>query len=306
MRLAYNILWIENEKDWLEPNIDFAQEIVEENGFELNYLTKSSEAEIEDMLKEEEPLKDFDLILVDFQLDSGDRGNKIIENIRNHKIFTEVLFYSQDSEGVRQAIKDHWLDGIYCSSRNSDDFQYKFEKVFKTTIKKVQHISTMRGLVLSETSQLDNIVEEILVDFFTKRGEEERTALKKYIIKDCIINSHKSNTKKIEALSEEIENEELINHRLFDAYKKMRAMGKIIEIIKSSDIVDKDSFLKEYCEEVIQIRNDLAHANEGEDNGKKVLKTIKGNKEFDEGSCISVRINLKKHFGYLNNIKSAI
>lgn len=306
MRLAYNILWIENEKEWLEPNIDFAQDVVEENGFELNYTTKSSESEIEDMLKDEEPLKDFDLILVDFQLDSGDRGNKIIENIRDHKIFTEVLFYSQDSEGVRQAIKDHWLDGIYCSSRNSDDFQYKFEKVFKTTVKKIQHISTMRGLVLSETSQLDNIIEKILVDFFANRGEEEQAILKKYIIKDCLISSHKSNTKKIEALSEEIDNSELVNHRLFDAYKKMRAAGKIIEIIKNAEIIDKASFVKEYDEEVIQMRNDLAHANEGEDNGKKVLKTINGNKEFDEAECISIRNNLKKHFEYLESIKNAI
>lgn len=306
MRLAYNILWIENEQEWLDPNLEFATEIVEENGFELKCELKSSEDEIAEMLEHIEPFKDFDLILVDFQLDRGERGNDIIKNIREHRIYTEVLFYSQDGEGVRQAIKDNWLDGIYCSRRDKDEFQDKFEKVFKTTVKKIQRISTMRGLVLSETSQLDNIIEEILVDFFAKRNEGEQAKLKKYIICDCLISSHKSNAKKIEALSENIDNLELVNHRLFDAYKKMRAAGKIIEIIKDSKIIDKDSFTKEYNEEVIQMRNDLAHANEGEDNGKKVLKTINGNKEFDEKECITIRNNLKKHFDYLTSIKKAI
>lgn len=182
MRISYNILWIENENDWLEPSLEFVRGIVEDNGFELNSTLKSSEKDIEDMLKDVEPFKNFDLILVDFNLNRGDRGNKIIENIRDHKIFTEVIFYSQNAEGIRQAIKDHWLDGIYCSSRNRDEFEFKFEKVFLTTIKKVQHISTMRGLVLSETSQLDNKIEEIINAFFSTQGEAEIIILKKYII----------------------------------------------------------------------------------------------------------------------------
>lgn len=306
MRLLYNILWVENEKDWLEPSLDFVRDIIEENGFELNYLEKSSEAEIESLLQEKEPLKEFDLILVDFQLDGGDRGNKIIENIRNHNIYTDVIFYSQDTEGVRQAIKDHWLDGIYCSSRNRDDFQNKFEKVFKTTIKKIQHISTMRGLVLSETSQLDNIIEEILVNFFANRSEEEQLILKKYIIKDLLTDSHKSNSAKISALKDDMKNEELVSHRLFDAYKKMRTTGKILEILNKKGVIDKTTFIKEYGEEVIDMRNNLAHANEGISNGKKVLKTIKGDREFDEQACIEVRNNLKKHFDYLTSIKAAI
>lgn len=306
MRILYNILWIENEKDWLEPSLEFVKDVIEENGFELNCIDKSSEAEIESLLKEDEPLKEFDLILVDFQLDGGDRGNKIIENIRNHNIYTDVLFYSQDPEGIRQAIKDHWLDGIYCSSRNLDDFQHKFEKVFKTTVKKIQHISTMRGLVLSETSQLDNIIEEILVDFFATRSEDDQLALKKYIIKDLLTESHNSNSAKIKALNHNMKNEELVNHRLFDAYKKMRTTGKILEILNNKNVIDKATFIQEYGEEVIDMRNNLAHANEGLSNGKKVLKTIKGDKEFDERQCIGVRNNLKKHFDYLSSIKEAI
>src|SRR5689334_9577229 len=128
MRITYNILWVENEKDWLEPSLDYVREIVEENGFDFKYKHVSSEKEIEDLLATENPLKEYDLILVDLQLDKGERGNQIIENIREHKIFTDVIFYSQDIQGIRQAVAKHFLDGVYCASRNRDDFEEKFEK----------------------------------------------------------------------------------------------------------------------------------------------------------------------------------
>src|SRR5687768_8359396 len=114
MRIKYNILWVENEKDWLEPSLEYVEGIIEDFGFELSCKHVSSELEIAELLEQPEPLKDYDLILVDLQLDKGDRGSKIIENIREHKIFTDVIFYSQDVQGIRQAVSDHFLDGVYC------------------------------------------------------------------------------------------------------------------------------------------------------------------------------------------------
>lgn len=307
MRLTYNILWIENEQDWLDATVVFVKDVIEENGFTFKYVPKSSEKEIEEMLLHPEPFKDFDLILVDFNLDKGDQGNKIIENIRNHNIFTEVIFYSQDADATRQAIKDHWLDGIYCSSRNRNDFEFKFEKVFLTTVRKIQHISSMRGLVLSETSQLDNIIEDILHDFLSKRPQGEQEKLKKYIIDECIKNSFASNGKLIEKLNDTIDNVDLIGHVLFDADKKRRSTGKIIELIGNKKIVDNKVFLSEYKEEVIDMRNNLAHAVEIEKDGAKLLKTRKsGEKLFDDKECTVIRKNLKKHFAYLEAIKASI
>ncbi|UKT65059.1 hypothetical protein [Pedobacter mucosus] len=306
MRLSYNILWIENELDWLEPTIEFAKDIINENGFELNVTIKDSEAGIVELLKEEEPFKSFDLILVDFNLNMGDRGNLIIENIRSHNIFTDVIFYSQDADATREAIKEHWLDGIYCSSRNRNEFEHKFEKVFLTTVKKVQSISSIRGLVLSETSQLDNKIEEILMEFLTKKDSDDILYLKKYIINDLIKTSAKDNYIKSDKLDENIDSKGLLQNRQFDAYKKMRATAKILEILGDDKLITKDLFLKEYGDEVISIRNDLAHANESVEKGVSILKCIKGDRTFNEQECIIVRKNLLKHFGYLDDIRNAI
>lgn len=104
----------------------------------------------------------------------------------------------------------------------------------------------------------------------------------------------------------DVSSQDLIHHRLFDAYKKMRTAGKIIEILNSKDIITKEVFLKEYAADVIEMRNDLAHANEEIVDTKNVLKCIKGNREFNEDECVSLRKNLKKHFNYLNQIKTAV
>lgn len=306
MKLQYNLLWIENENEWLDPALEFVTDLIEEHGFEPVPTVRSTEAEVVDLLSDEQPFKDFDLILVDLQLDRGDRGSNIIHNIREHKVYTDVIFYSQDTEGIRQVIKDQWLDGVYCSSRNRADFEDKFERVFLTTIKKIQHISSMRGLVLSETSQLDVVLIDIIGSFFDNRTKEDSDSLKRYIIRDLIQSSARDNLKKAEAIDEQISYNQLLGHKLFDAYKKMRAVAKIIEKLKDETLVTKDVFLREYTEEVIDMRNDLAHVKEEKEDGRSILKCIKGTREFNDEECIKVRKNLKKHYLQLKSVQEAI
>ncbi len=306
MKLQYSILWIENETGWLEPALEFVKEIIEDNGFELVSTLKSTEAQIVELLGDEQPFKNYDLILVDFQLDRGDRGSNIIHNIREHKIFTDVIFYSQDMDGVRQAVRDHFLEGVYCSSRNRADFEDKFEKVFLTTIKKIQHISSMRGLVLSETSQLDVLLIDIISKFLQNREGEDANQLKKYIRKDLILDSAKDQLNKAEKIPENITHEDLLRHRLFDSYKKMRTVAKIIEKLNNATLPSKDLFLREFTEEVIDTRNDLAHVKEELVEGRSVLQCVKKVRVFDDTECIAMRNNLKKHFQHLNSILEAI
>lgn len=305
MQLNYKILWVENEASWLNETIVFVQDTVEENGFNFKCLTKSTAREINDLLKAPEPFKEFDLILIDFQLDEGDRGNEIIEQIRTHNIYTEVLFYSQDREGILKAISENWLDGIYCSSRNRDDFEDKFEKVFLTTIKKVQQISSLRGLVLTETSYLDFKIEQILKTFFDKRTVEESDSLRDYIIK-AILSSTKSSHNNAGKIESTIDYHELVDHRLFDADKKRRATGKIIEFLNKEELIEKETFLEEYKTDVIDKRNELAHCIELENNGVTCLRTQGGDINYDEDACKKIRMNLKKHYVNLDSIIESI
>jgi hypothetical protein len=306
MRIKYNILWVENEKDWLEPTLDFVKDTIESYGFKLVHTHVSSEKEIEDLLKEEEAFKNYDLILVDFQLDRGDRGNRIIEKIRDHQVFTEVIFYSQDLAGVRKAVSENFLDGVYCASRNREDFEGKFEKVFATTIKKIQDISSVRGLVISEACDLDNKVALLIESFFTKYKESDQTKIREYIIKDIVGDQVEKSRKLMEKLNL-LSNEDLIKNKFFDAYKKMRILGRIIEFLDNKKLLDKDTFNLRYNKEIIEVRNQLAHCVEKEEDGKKVLVINTGEiKYFDDNEYNVMRKNLNEHYDNLLAIENIL
>ncbi|WP_299622513.1 hypothetical protein [uncultured Tenacibaculum sp.] len=302
MRLNYKILWIENETEWLESAIEFPKEVVEDAGFEFVYERISREQEIDELLSQPEPLKDFDLILVDFNLDSGDRGNVIINKIRDHDIYTDVIFYSQDIEGIRNVLKAEWIDGVYHTSRNRGDFEDKFEKVFLSTIKKIQHISAIRGLVLSSTSELDNVIDDI-TEAFCDKNKDEGKDLIKYLVKK-IKDSAKGNNNKAGGLNyDTLSIVELNKLRIYDADKRKLAIGKILEFLGDEKLGTKEKFNTSYKEEVLDVRNELAHSKEIEVEGKPVLRTNNGGKNFDEASCVEIRKNLKKHLKNLNEVK---
>ena len=305
MQLNYKILWVENEATWLEEAIEFVKDTVEESGFKFQCEAKSTVAEIRELLIAPEPFKDFDLILMDFQLENGERGNDIIQQIRDHNIFTEVLFYSQDKESILQVLRDNWIDGIYCASRNRNEFEDKFEKVFLTTIKKVEQISSLRGLVLTETSSLDYKIEQILKTFFDRRPEEERNNLRAYIISSILSSTRSShaNAGNIEAT---IGYHELVDHRLFDADKKRRATGRILDFLNDEELIAKETFLAEYKSDVIDKRNELAHCIELVNDGVTCLRTKGGDLTYDQDACKEMRINLKKHYVNLDSIIESI
>ena len=96
MKLIYKILWIEDQMNSIRGRKRVISNYIrDEKGFELEI----NEILTFEQFKETvgfESLKDYDLLLVDLNLDdneSGD-GNKIIEEIRNNDIYTEIIFYS--------------------------------------------------------------------------------------------------------------------------------------------------------------------------------------------------------------------
>lgn len=305
MRIKYYILWIENEKDWYDTTKDFVTDVLEENQFELVTEVYSSENEISELIKNEAFLQKFDLILVDFQLDKGDRGSNIIENIRSHRVFTEIIFYSQDLPSIRTFLADNFIDGVYIANRDGGEFREKFEKVFLSTVKKTQSISAVRGLVISETSILDDKVYNIIVEFFSKFPEEQKEKIRTYIFEDLIGDLEEKGRNQQEYLTT-LPNETLILNSYFDAYKKARVLGRIIQLLNNNELLSKKEFNTKYVEEIINVRNELAHCIEQDGEEGSCLVTKKGGKTYNDAECKLVRRNIRAHFKHLEDIENHI
>lgn len=301
MKLNYYTLWIENDPEWLDSTIENMTGIVEEQGFVLKADRCLSAEEFYEKSKQDPSYLDkYDLILTDYNLGAGDTGNVLIEKIRedNKNPYTDIIFYGQDQQAIAQKLNDHFIEGVYKSPRDIGLFGEKFEKVFTSTIKKVQDISMMRGLVISEVSEMSIRIMR-LIQKYIEISEDNAINLQKYIFKD-VIDKHISDNAKIKEKLEQLEIATLIEDRFFDDNKKSRILNKICNSMVSY------KFHADYEMEILNVRNELGHCEEIIKNGQKVLMTHKGDKEFTDEACVGIRKTIIKHQQRLDEIENYI
>ena len=182
MRIEYKILWFEDNIQWYNSMFPTIDEFLEERGFELKCDRESDDSKLDDLLYR----KGFDLILMDYNL-AGVKGDTLIEKIRDHKFYTEIVFYAQNGETVvRRIMREKAADGVYCSGRDFMEFEDKVTKVINTTIKKVEDLNNMRGLVMAEVSDLDQKMLSIIRNYYDCLSEQEKNDFMDYIKKKVL------------------------------------------------------------------------------------------------------------------------
>jgi CheY-like chemotaxis protein len=271
MRLNYKVLWFEDEKEWYESIVPFIQDFLTENGFKLSVERYRSGENINAILEN----NDFDLVLVDYLL-LGKTGDTLIEDIRAHKVFTEIVFYSQRGEQlVRDIMKEKGVDGVYCAG----------------------------GLVLATVSELDVKMEGLITEFFEK-DTKENSDRNKTILKKKTFESQIGKYKQVEEIDEINEIHLLISK--LDSYSKWRAIMRLCGR-KQKFKAFKEIF-KDYDTEVIKVRNVLAHLPEDPAGDKALRSSLPGYESFvfNDEECLKIRKNIWKHEENLNTLKSII
>ena len=269
MTIDYNIIWFEDIKSSFDAKKNIVKNIV--LGLGLNFPEPRWEINGDNI--ESIDFQDFDLIIVDLNL-GKEKGSSLIDQIRNMDIYTEVIFYSSNGEkAVRDELKLFDIDGVYCAGRDNDEFETKVEKVIRTTIKKVQDLNNMRGLIMAETSDIDNVMADII-----------RTVIEKnsYGFKDDIIAFIYENVeKKVSSKKKDFEKYKL-NGRIdkvtkdtlmFDSYQKILCIQHIIDLIDHEIMVPhKNKMFEEGYTEIKRKRDLLAHVIEVYEEGEKETK----------------------------------
>ena len=301
MRLEYKILWFEDEEKWFNSIFPFISDYFDEIGFDLVIKRQGDDSNIDKCINEYE----CDLILMDFHL-SGTKGDTLIEYIRSQQIFTEVIFYSQaGEEAVRDTIKKKGVDGVYCASRDLEEFEDKVKNVVYNTIKKVQDVNNMRGLVMAETSELDYMMLDVISTYLLTEAGNIKEKFEDYMF-DITKDSIRSNLNKCERYKNERCVNELIYSPLFDTDKKRRAINELLNRLGCLDH-NKQCF-DDFKKEIQDLRNILAHVKaEINENGFKVLKSkVKGYEEVElnDEKYIDIRKSLRKHSSNLNSIQN--
>lgn len=298
MRLKYKILWIENEEDWVDSIYDQIQEHLSDLGFEFE---KKLIAREDKSVNYDE----YDLILMDLNLAEQPNGAELIERIRNLDVFTDIVFYSSVGiDTLREKGREKNLEGVYYSGRTPENsFVRKVCQVIDSTIKKVQDLSNLRGLVMAEVSDLDSLMDEIIrkyyVDqlllnkFHSKITKDKEKNIKKSLDNDgidceknCKLNWRQFNIDKL--------------LKIIDSSQKVRAVNILLERHKDQGTVlyqspNDKGFVDNYNKDIIDVRNNLAHCSSVIENGKEILKTRGGDLIFDTDMIIDIRKKIREY-----------
>lgn len=121
-------------------------------------MEKGDEGDAEEELK-----KEYDLILMDYEL-RGTMGNILIKKLRQFDIYTDVVFYSGNYNKMVKALYNidekgmniEPVDGIYFSDRKREELFPKLQKVVDKVVRRMQDIVNLRGVVLDNVSGFEN------------------------------------------------------------------------------------------------------------------------------------------------------
>lgn len=314
MSLQYNILWLDDRiEDYQKLGFDTDLKDYVKSLFFDPHIDMFENAETaEQTLKS----RKYDVIFSDYNIDEhkDKNGDVFITDIRKQNVNTEVLFYSAQKDLPQMNI-DRISFFKLQSEKAYGELEKKMKSVIDLTIEKLNNLTSLRGLVMAEVSELDSLMEEIIINYYSNKipNSKEWDSFKSHIIKKYVqktalerIIKGKITQKKEDGSTEEKDCpkscshiwmnastiDEIIFNLDFDSSKKAHTISEIVKTIKLS----KDYLFSEYEKEIIQIRNNLAHSKSETQNGKEVLVTKKfGKLVFTQEEFIKIRKNIKKY-----------
>ncbi len=325
MKLHYNILWFEDRVDFVNEDIGpQLKEYLEELGIILSI-------DLRDRYVASTPPNYalYDLIICDLNLPgatpSENTGRTIVKAVRDFKVYTEVILYSEDAALLKKQLKALGLvERASFHAKRKDMFQ-KVVRIIDLTIRKVQTVNNARGLVIAETIDLETKMERVLADYFKPSGDATLDAIKigrieKFLrgkskfIKQNLERVETYNSKKLEEFCEQkfIATFDFI-HLLIgivgDTLKRVKSKSNV----SAQQVTTIETLAEEFNSiegEVNDIRNTLAHVKEQQQpDGSIVLMSRRSNGKpiiFNDAWCKTVRKNLHKHSRNLDEIQKAL
>jgi CheY-like chemotaxis protein len=302
MKIDYNIIWVDDKIDTrpFKGVINKIEEFLSEQFFEVTIIIAENYEEFKEKYNQK---IDYDLVITDLNLNES-KGTDVIDFIRLEKnVLTEVFFYSANSEvnntGLANSsritffrLDDH---NLYIS------LQSKLEEVISLTITKFQHIVSMRGMIMHESSSLDAQMLKIIKESI-KNNKIDFSELSVNIYDELL----KLFAEKSKFVQEECKEKNNFNRLTKDTFI-FSSKYKIDTLSQIIGVLELDDFSKDYQDEIISTRNKFAHAElEIDKNGREFFKYKKDGITFDEAYCKIIRKNIIKHKKNLDLLKNEL
>lgn len=304
MKLKYSVLWLDDQIDeFIEDEfVDQIESFLEEEGFEPYVVTVSNSQELFSNLS-----GDWDLILTDYNM-SGKNGAKVIEEIREQSILTEILFYTaqKEWEDVGRIDRVSFLQTSKIAGTHHEVVVNEAKRLIGLTIKKFQNIVAMRGLIMHETSSLDAQIDNIVQSFLKCKDsacDKCPNIVRCKPISDIVLaNMHTHIDSKLQTIAKgnfkKIRNDTF----LYSADYKRIVLGKLLEMHEIED------FSANYKEDIISIRNKFAHAvlHCDAENGRQYFENKLEGITFNDELCKKIRKDIRDYKSKIDEAEKII
>lgn len=262
MNTRFKILWFEDEIAWFRMEKKHIEEILEKYWL----IPEINRKDGDDFNIDELIGNDYDLILLDYKLASGQTGDTIVAAIRNNNILTDVLFYSSEEEQMMEALLavKPYVDGVYLTKRDYKVFTEKAGNLIDKIIRRSEDLVNLRGFVMDEVSDFEVRIKDVLNDVWDRLTEEERASLENSTRKTIERNECRSKKTQQKVMSENPIFIAAVNNRyFFSNTDRLYLLEKVIEILLEKyqlhNKPEYDNFKANYEENISIYRNALGH-----------------------------------------------
>ncbi len=326
MDLTFRIIWFEDVDEWYNTTSRRVSKYIKDKNFkvEIKRIAKAS-----DFLLKDYQIQNYDLLIVDYELEKDYEqneiksiyGTEIIQMIRKGKFVNDVLFYSSHGfDVINNIMKQEGLQGVFIADRDNGEFLDMVKSLIDKAVRRADNLINIRGVVMDTTSDFDNKIRDLISIIWHTLGDKEKKVgndVKKKILKDNICTAEKLDKKYPMIDSNNIDN--LLNERDFSAHRQARLLSwciesneelknKLLEIMAKHLRIEKETkkikFFELYNEEIIKYRNALAHIKHTPSNESQVFTCeIDGQQiVFDKELCDKLRKRLLSYEKVLDDM----
>lgn len=303
MRMDFNILWVENQQDLVQAQKERLELLVRREGFRLQVKFVESVDAAVASLGDDVYTDHVDLVLMDYDLGAGKKGDEGLVEVRHLIPYRDVIFYSSQANELVKMVLERGVEGVFCSTR--DDLPDRCFGVFEALIKKVVDIDHSRGIVMGSTSDIDHFVMDALVASFDRCDDDGKAAALAQVQKDLEKMRERFEKAAGDIAAVKHLSDLFDHHAFYTSVDRIELLRKVLKAGAPDAHKASDATLIEYIQKTLPRRNDLAHVRVQVDGFSRKLVNRK-DVELTAADMKALRLQLLQHHESIEGLCAAL
>jgi len=281
MKITFNTIWVDDNTDFVGALKMSLENWLDEKGLKLNVFEHTKADGVLENIRGNE----IELIIVDYKLPGRD-GDKLIEEIRDSGFYQDIIFYSGSK------LPDTKFDGVFYVSK--EDANKRIKELIELKLRRFSDPASVRGWIVADSIELESMITELLTLCFTERVG--------FTFADRLL--HRTDTPSIDFYGKH----KLVNGMLKDYIALLDTEEsnnrQRIDVLRSYRKI-----FNTFADEIIHVRNALAHQKVEESASGAVIKTMTSSAAsitLNEESFIKMRKDIRKHHTNLSDLLSIL